>query len=157
MKLLAIFSRVPYPLDKGDKLRAYHQLVHLSQEFDVKIICLSDTRVPQEHREHLQAQFNIEIIELSKPLIYWNLLKGLFSSKPYQVSYFHQYGAHRKVNKILEDFEPDYIYSQLIRVYEYFHVFRFGEHRHGDGGGMYSPLGFRNRNSLHTMDSALIF
>jgi hypothetical protein len=31
MKLLVLLSRVPYPLEKGDKLRAYHLMVRLAR------------------------------------------------------------------------------------------------------------------------------
>ena len=33
-KLLVLLSRIPYPLDKGDKLRAFHQIKDLNASYD---------------------------------------------------------------------------------------------------------------------------
>ncbi|MBC8084766.1 MAG: glycosyl transferase family 1, partial [Hymenobacter sp.] len=46
MKLLVLLSRFPFPLDKGDKLRAYHQLRHLARHHEICLFCLTDEDVP---------------------------------------------------------------------------------------------------------------
>ena len=52
MKILVVLSRVPYPLEKGDKLRAYHQIRVLSQYYDIYLIALNDTKLhPQAETE----------------------------------------------------------------------------------------------------------
>ena len=40
-KLLVLLSRIPYPLDKGDKLRAFHQIKDLNDSYEVILCCLS--------------------------------------------------------------------------------------------------------------------
>ena len=46
MKLFVILSRFPYPLEKGDKLRAYHQLKELhALGYEIHLCCLSDKDV----------------------------------------------------------------------------------------------------------------
>ena len=43
MKLFVLLSRFPYPLDKGDKLRAYYQLRYLAgQGHELCVLALSD-------------------------------------------------------------------------------------------------------------------
>ena len=56
MRLLVLLSRVPYPLEKGDKLRAYH-LVNAGSPAATRSIlcCLSDQRIAPEHIEHLRS------------------------------------------------------------------------------------------------------
>ncbi|HRH36991.1 MAG TPA: hypothetical protein PK760_01515, partial [Flavobacteriales bacterium] len=54
MKLLVLLSRVPYPLEKGDKLRAYHLITRLAKRHEVYLFCLSDARVEQAHIDHLK-------------------------------------------------------------------------------------------------------
>jgi hypothetical protein len=87
IKVVVLLSRVPYPLDKGDKLRAYHQIKELSKSYELKVIALDDIGVKQNVIRHLQSEFDFEVIELSKIKIYFNLISGLFSSKPFQVHY----------------------------------------------------------------------
>ncbi|HEX8659244.1 MAG TPA: hypothetical protein VF690_17015, partial [Hymenobacter sp.] len=48
MKLLVLLSRFPYPLDKGDKLRVYHQLRYLAQSHEICLFALSDEDVSAE-------------------------------------------------------------------------------------------------------------
>jgi glycosyltransferase involved in cell wall biosynthesis len=43
----------------------------------------------------------------------------LFSDKPFQVHYFFQSHANKKINRSIKEFSPDHIYCQLIRTTEY--------------------------------------
>jgi sugar transferase (PEP-CTERM/EpsH1 system associated) len=120
MKLFVLLSRVPFPLEKGDKLRAYHQIRLLAKKHEVYLFCLTDTDVSNEALKELSSIVqHLEIVKLSKFLIGINLLKGLFSSKPFQVHYFYQSRIQRKINRILNSYSPDHIYCQLIRCSEY--------------------------------------
>ena len=46
-----IVSRFPYPLEKGDKLRAFHQLRELSKEFNVTLFAITDHEPKAENLE----------------------------------------------------------------------------------------------------------
>lgn len=41
-QLLFLCHRIPYPPDKGDKIRAFHLLEYLSHSFDIHLGCLAD-------------------------------------------------------------------------------------------------------------------
>ncbi len=121
MKILFLLSRFPYPLEKGDKLRAFHQLRELSKNHEIILCALSDVQVSKDDYAILQ-QFctRIEIIRLYKIQIYFHLfIKLLFSKESLQVSYFYNASAQHKINKLIEEIQPDHIYCQLIRVAEY--------------------------------------
>lgn len=120
MKILVILSRVPYPLEKGDKLRAYHQLKVLHQNQEVILCCLSDTQPhpdAQKALREISSQFHI--FKLKRWRIYINLILGLFSRKPMQVIYFYQRKVHKAIQELIERENPDHIYCQLIRTAEY--------------------------------------
>ncbi len=119
MKLLVLLSRIPYPLDKGDKLRAYYQLKQLSQDFQIKVVALDDCKGTEQDREKLRNEFDIQFVKLNKTVIYLKMLRALFSDKPFQVHYFFQRSANLKVKEIISEFKPDHIYCQLIRTAEY--------------------------------------
>ena len=119
-KLFVILSRVPFPLDKGDKLRAYHQLKVLSKKYEVYLACLTDEKFDEKvHAALSEISCSHQIYALNKFFIFWNLIKGLFSQKPFQVHYFYQKRIHRKIQKEIAVIQPDFIYCQLIRVAEY--------------------------------------
>lgn len=118
--MLFIVSRFPYPLEKGDKLRAFYQLKELSKEFNVILICTTDIPVSKEH-EQIVSQFctQIHIFQLTRLGLLFQLLKTILGSKPLQVHYFYRRSIHRKIRQITAQCKPSHIYCQLIRVSEY--------------------------------------
>ena len=120
MKIFVLLSRFPYPLDKGDKLRAYYQIKELSVFHEIHLCCLDDTHIPNEHLKQLEAFCkSVAVIKLRKWQIVINLFTGLFSSLPFQVWYFYQGHAHRKIKEQIKNIQPDHIYCQLLRTAEY--------------------------------------
>ncbi len=120
MKLLILTSRFPYPIEKGDKLRIYHQIRHLSQEHEICLVSMSDQEVNEEDRAHLSEYCSeIHLFPISKISTIWSLIKAAFSSQPFQVHYFYRKGVHKKILKIAEAFRPDRLYCQLIRMVPY--------------------------------------
>ena len=58
-----IVSRFPYPLDKGDKLRAYYQLRELSETFRITLVALTDSKVDEKALKQVGAYCeNLEVI-----------------------------------------------------------------------------------------------
>lgn len=120
MKILVLLSRIPYPLEKGDKLRAYHQVKELSRRHEICLCCLSDeTPHPKAHSVLSEIASEIHFLPLNRFLIYANLLGAWLSNKPFQVAYFYQRSAHRKIKQIIQEFQPDHIFCQLVRTTEY--------------------------------------
>ena len=120
MKIFVLLSRFPYPLDKGDKLRAYYQIKELSVFHEIHLCCLDDSNVQREHIKHLEAYCkSVNVIQLRKWQIAMNIFIGLFSSLPFQVWYFYQGHAHRKIKQLIKNIQPDHIYCQLLRTTEY--------------------------------------
>ena len=42
MNILCIAHRIPYPPNKGEKIRLFHQIQHLSRLHSVHLVCLTD-------------------------------------------------------------------------------------------------------------------
>lgn len=120
MRILVILSRVPYPLEKGDKLRAFHHLKQLHTKHELIVCCLTDQPVHPRAQEMLKdCCTHLYIFTLSKSFIYWSLFKGIWSKKPFQVNYFYQEPIRLKIQQVVEKHTPKHIYAQLIRVSEY--------------------------------------
>lgn len=117
---MILSSRFPYPLEKGDKLRLYHQIRGLSQQHEVVLVALSEHQISKEHQDHvLQFCEKVYVIPISK----WNFLSqltnGIFGSRPFQVLYFYHNRVKRKIKEIALKEDPDHVYCQLIRTTEY--------------------------------------
>lgn len=120
MRLLVVLSRMPYPLEKGDKLRAYHLVKRLARHHEIFLFCLSDRRVQPEHEEHLRGfckQLQVVYIPLHR--ILWRMVTAAFSRLPFQVGYFHHRHAQRAIDRVIDTFKPDHVLCQLVRTTEY--------------------------------------
>lgn len=118
--ILFIVSRFPYPLEKGDKLRAFYQLKELSKQYNVTLVCTTDIPVSEQHKQ-IVNQFctQIHLFQLTKLGLLFQLLRTILGSKPLQVQYFYRKSIHRKIKDIIAQSKPAHIYCQLIRVSEY--------------------------------------
>ena len=119
-KLVVITSRFPYPLDKGDKLRAYHQIKQFSQNAEVHLISLSNTSVKKEYRAELEKICSsVNIFKLKKISSAFSILKAIFNKKPFQVALFYNRSIHKKISAQIRQLKPNHIYCQLVRCAEY--------------------------------------
>ena len=119
-RIVIITSRFPYPLEKGDKLRAYHQIKQLSKFFEIDLISTTENNIKQEYIQQLEPYCkSIQIYTLSFFQRIWGIFKSLIDKKPFQVGYFYQYSIHKKIKTFLNKTQPDHIYCQLIRSSEY--------------------------------------
>lgn len=121
MKIFVILSRIPFPLEKGDKLRAYHQLRELKKEHEIVLCCLNDGR---ELTDAATLALNkicneLHIFNLKKWRIFANLCYSFINGKPFQVMYFYQRPIRKAISKLIAQVKPDSIYCQLIRTAEY--------------------------------------
>jgi len=120
VKLLYITSRVPWPLEKGDKLRAYHQLRLLAEQHEIYLAALHDQPLhPQADKELRRFCKEILYLPLPKRAVAFNLLRGTFSGLPFQVAYFYSKSAQEKLDRFIAQHRPERIFCQLIRTSEY--------------------------------------
>jgi glycosyltransferase involved in cell wall biosynthesis len=119
-KLVVILSRFPFPLEKGDKLRAFYQIKELSKDFSISLIAISKQKIPTNSIEKLDTYCDsIHVVRITNWSIFWNLSLCILNNKPFQVGYFYSLKGHLKVKQLLKQIKPNYIYCQLVRASEY--------------------------------------
>jgi len=120
MRIFFVLPRVPYPTEKGDKLRAFHQIKQLSKDHEIIICALNDGVLHQDAipvlRKYAKA---VHVISVSRFTILTGLLGAFFSGKPLQVGYFFNNAAKKQVDALIRQYKPDHIFCQLIRMAEY--------------------------------------
>lgn len=120
MKIFVLLSRVPYPIEKGDKLRAFHQIRCLAKHNEIILCALSDSAVhPEALNELNKFCREVHIIPIRKPGMVWNVVKAFLNGNPLQVGYFYRCKAQKKIDNLIKQSNPDHIFCQLIRVSEY--------------------------------------
>ena len=120
MKVVIITPRIPEILDKGDKLRIFHQIKFLSISNEIHLISLSSKKNAKLNKELKKYITNFYIINTSKIKRFINLIYySIFKKLPFQVSYYYSEKNKNIIDKIITDIKPNYIYCQLIRTAEY--------------------------------------
>ena len=122
MKLFILLPRIPYPLEKGDKLRAYHQIRQLSKHHEIVLCALNaNMKVDEQQAFHALQPYcaSITFVKITKLQILFGLLRAFLKGLPLQCGYFYHRKAARKVDALIEKHQPDLLYGQLIRVAEY--------------------------------------
>mgnify|MGYP000500928816 CR=1 FL=1 len=118
--------RFPYPLEKGDKLRIFHQLRYLGKEHEIHLVSLTDEEIePKDIDKVNEYVSEISIFKLSRPHYFLSALRNVFTSKPFQVAVLHNTAIQKKIDQIVAKFQPDHIYCQLPRMAEYVKKYSF--------------------------------
>lgn len=120
MKIVVLTSRFPFPIERGDKLRLYHQIKGLAENHDIHLIALSDHEVHEKNRQRL-ARFcsDVKIYHQSRMRRGFNLLKSYFTKWPFQVGVNHNLRIHKLIQQHIDKIKPDLIYCQLVRMAPY--------------------------------------
>ncbi|RLD44575.1 MAG: hypothetical protein DRI86_07190 [Bacteroidetes bacterium] len=120
MKLLIITSRVPWPLDKGDKLRIYHQIRYLSKTYEIELIALSSNSNNDIAIAELSKYCGkINFLHINRLASFLGVVNAFFGNRPLQIGYFYNSNTNNKIQKIIAESKADFVFGQLIRVAEY--------------------------------------
>lgn len=117
-KLVVLTSRFPFPLDKGDKVRVFHQLGILRKFFTVHLICLSanvhdDTTTLQEVCDH------VHVFHLPESRSRRQVIMQYLNDTPMQVSFFYDRHIKWRIDQLLFEIGPDWLHCHLIRMAPY--------------------------------------
>ena len=122
MKIFVLLPRIPWPLEKGDKLRAFNQIKQLAKNNEV-VLCALNTDRKANKKEAFKALqpycLSVTFIDINKISILINLAKAFFKGLPIQCGYFYNKKAHKKIKRLIEKHKPDMLFGQLLRVAEY--------------------------------------
>ena len=122
MKIFVLLPRIPFPLEKGDKLRAFNQIKQLAKHNEIVLCALNDNPKVNEQDAFRSLQpycQSINFIKISKPQILLGLVRAFCKGLPLQCGYFYNRKAARKIDALIAKHKPDMLFGQLLRVAEY--------------------------------------
>ena len=124
MKIFVLLPRIPWPLEKGDKLRAYNQIKQLAKNNEI-ILCALNTSRKVDKQAAFQALqpycSSVTFINLHKIGILFNILRSFFIGLPLQCGYFYNTKAKKQIHGLIRHHKPDMLFGQLLRVAPYLH------------------------------------
>ena len=120
MNILYLAHRIPYPPNKGDKIRSFNEIKYLAARHTVDLICLADDPEDLQYKEALQKYCRkVFVCPISKV---WSKVKGLAVcclDKPISVAYFYRKPVQGTFNRWLELYRYDAVicFSSVMAEY----------------------------------------
>jgi sugar transferase (PEP-CTERM/EpsH1 system associated) len=100
--LLLLIHRIPYPPNKGDKIRSYHLLKHLAQHYRVHLATFVDDPNDWQYVPHVQALCASSHFAPMKPLLARaRSLTALLKNRSLSLEYYRDAGLARWVDQTL--------------------------------------------------------
>jgi sugar transferase (PEP-CTERM/EpsH1 system associated) len=107
-KLLYLVHRLPYPPNKGDKVRSYHLLKHLAARHQVFLGTFIDDPDDEQHLPRVQALCaGLHVARLNPRWARVASLAGLLRGEPLTVTYYRDSGLARWVQDTMRDHQID--------------------------------------------------
>lgn len=92
-RVLMLTHRLPYPPDRGDRIRSYHTLKLLAEHFDVSIACTSDEPVWLQHHQLLSTiAKRVAIQPISTKMSKIKVAHALATGKSFTPEFYYRQG-----------------------------------------------------------------
>jgi len=119
-ELLFLAHRIPYPPNKGDKIRSWHILKHLARSYRVHLGAFVDDPGDWHYRDRIeQLCASTCLLPLHPAAAKLSSLGGLLSGTALSLSYFRDRRMQRWVNTMLErsEIQKVFVFSSPLAQY----------------------------------------
>ena len=120
MKILFVCHRLPFPPNRGGKIRPFNMIQHLSGTHEVTVASLAETEQELRDGVGLEKHCTEVIAELLPKSVRWRqACTALLTSEPSSVAYFRSSHLHRRVQQKLreENFDCAIVHCAFVAQY----------------------------------------
>ena len=124
-RLLMLTHRLPYPPDRGDRIRSYHMLKELAKHFEVGIACTSDEPVWLQHHQLLSTiakRVAIQPISLKASKV--KALAAVATGNAVTIKYYYRQGLADTIMQWQEEVPFDVILTFCTGMLQYARLLR---------------------------------
>lgn len=111
MQILFLAHRIPYPPDKGERIRAFHELRYLGSRHEVDLFCFADSDEAAENQKYLRShcrRIHVEI--LRQPARILRAGMNFVSGQPVSFGFFGSRTFRRKTREAMRNCRYDVIF-----------------------------------------------
>lgn len=111
MNILYLAHRIPYPPNKGDKIRSFHEIKYLSTHHDIYLACLADDPADLSYARELKSFCKtVDVVSINPQKQKVKSLFVLPTEKPLSVAYFYS----KKLQQIIDHRLSTMSYDAII-------------------------------------------
>lgn len=124
MKLLFLTSRLPYPPNRGDRLRAFNFIRSLASEYEIHLISFIADKAERQHIVPLKEYCNdVQVIPLSPVQSTTTVGLNIWRQLPLQVLYYRSAEMQSLIYRTVAENKFDAVYVHLFRMAPYVAAF----------------------------------
>ena len=124
MRILFLAFEVPYPLDRGGRIKTFHYLKALACNHQVSLVVLTRTQACVEKLDRLRSMLSlvdvhsipIDLSRFRKARLAFN---SLWRSEPVVMSLYANAEGKRLVERLLDDGHFDWVYADHLHMAQY--------------------------------------
>ena len=120
MRILYLCHRIPYPPNKGDKIRAFHQLRAMAARHEVDVFTLADDAGDLAYQETLAGYCHkLTVARVHPKMARLRSLWFLPTQQPLTVPYFYSAGLQAEVQRALlrRSYDRIFVYCSAMAQY----------------------------------------
>lgn len=100
MKILYLSHRIPYPPNKGDKIRSFNEIKYLSKNHEIHLACLADETTDLKYENTLKTYCaKTAVVKMNKTFSKIKSLTALTNGTPMTVKYFYSKTLQSTINQ----------------------------------------------------------
>jgi sugar transferase (PEP-CTERM/EpsH1 system associated) len=120
MKILFLVHRIPYPPDKGEKIRAFHELKFLGARHEVDLFCFADSDAEAAHRDALKPycrRIYAEVRSQTKALA--GAARSFLREEPLSCGFFFSQKFRGEIERALaaDSYDVIFVYCSSMAQY----------------------------------------
>jgi sugar transferase (PEP-CTERM/EpsH1 system associated) len=120
MRILCLTSRLPYPPNRGDRLRAFNFIKSLSREHELSLVSFIANDSEREHLPALRVYCQeVRVLTMSQRRSALSVLCNLWRREPLQALYYRSGAMRRLVEQMCSAKQFDAAYVHLFRMAPY--------------------------------------
>lgn len=120
MKILFLSQRIPFPPNKGDKLRSFNEIKFLSRKHHIDLVCLTDNQHEIKYTQDLKDFcHSVDVVPLSPKRSKIQAGIGLLTGKPLTLAYFYSNQLQMIIDRKLKENSYDVIFVFCSSMAQY--------------------------------------
>jgi sugar transferase (PEP-CTERM/EpsH1 system associated) len=120
MRILCLTSRLPYPPNRGDRLRAFHFIEHLSREHELSLVSFVAGEAERDHVAALETYCEaVHVVSMSPTRSAVSVASNLWRPDPLQVLYYRSGAMQSLIAEVTSRTAFDAAYVHLFRMAPY--------------------------------------
>jgi len=118
LRILYLCHRVPYPPDKGERIRAFHQIQGLARRHRVHLLALADGELPDLNPLEALCE-RVEVFPLNRTAAYARAALGALRPRPFSLSFFESKELSGRLRELSrrERFDVVMVYCSAMAPY----------------------------------------